>query len=748
MIITKEHLFQWNVEQVLERIKSDYSKEIKDYCGYSQSAAAYHGDNPNFEDWLNLHPEILGRYMLEQLNQNFDYKAQSTAKRGGALASNSLLEFVSNHLHAGIISSKIQSLGFVATLENVATVRYAMVANLLQKDEPYSMANLTAAIETAAHQVLGAGEPTFSVSKAIIENSKLTEMVIAENMTIKKFDKLFSDKGYQKVKGGQNAAGFYFRKPDGSTISLIPGFHRKGEILKYATGGGELGFSEAEKWWGNDLSLNEQKDYAKKHLLSFEYSELMGSTAQYSNYERWKKFITKIWEKEGRPKSVLPGLYATGGSVDANLDRAHGFGPTDMVKIKNIADKKLKELIRDAAEKSGLPVVFRFYDPDFEIIKYKNVFAIKISRPNNFFTINADYAKWFLVFWEARKNEKNIAIYYNIGRWFPKRVENAHSELIKQYGEIDVVEDIIEKATGGKMDFSLSEQKKWTENQSKMYDHYVNHSNGLVDLEEALTKAKNRKDTDEIKRLELKKKELKHSIRFIEENFHNEKATGGKMSDAQIEKLAKKFSKALENEIGKQNLLKVVAENKAETDSSICHSHDYCDANMVMDAALRAEGIRLEVPTSAADVKTWNKVWDAAKANIFFTTKLSKSDKEYNKEVDAYKWFVCDLDNKQVLSGYEFKTDAEDFSKEFTRKTVKVVHEKMLPKFGIENPKEKWKKLEKGGTPNSTEIVRNGLTVSAVRNGEVLKEYVAESETEADSFELQLKYEFNLNLNA
>ncbi|MDD3875414.1 MAG: hypothetical protein PHT69_02220 [Bacteroidales bacterium] len=86
----------------------------------------------------------------------------------------------------------------------------------------------------------------------------------------------------------------------------------------YADGGsiGKREYTEAEKWWGNDLSLNEQKEYAKKHLENFEYSELMGSTSQFSTASRRKKFITEIWEKEGRPKSIIPGIYANGGEVN------------------------------------------------------------------------------------------------------------------------------------------------------------------------------------------------------------------------------------------------------------------------------------------------------------------------------------------------------------------------------------------------------------------------------------------------
>lgn len=67
MIITQEHLFQWNIEQVLTKIEYDYSKEI---------IATYESrkDIETFEDWLSIHPDILGRYMLEQLNVNFDFE--------------------------------------------------------------------------------------------------------------------------------------------------------------------------------------------------------------------------------------------------------------------------------------------------------------------------------------------------------------------------------------------------------------------------------------------------------------------------------------------------------------------------------------------------------------------------------------------------------------------------------------------------------------------------------------------------
>lgn len=65
-ILTQEHLFQWNIEQVLIRIQNDYSKDIINTYEIRK-------DILTFEDWLSINPDILGRYMLEQLNSNFDF---------------------------------------------------------------------------------------------------------------------------------------------------------------------------------------------------------------------------------------------------------------------------------------------------------------------------------------------------------------------------------------------------------------------------------------------------------------------------------------------------------------------------------------------------------------------------------------------------------------------------------------------------------------------------------------------------
>lgn len=68
--------------------------------------------------------------------------------------------------------------------------------------------------------------------------------------------------------------------------------------------------------------------------------------------------------------------------------------------------------------------------------------------------------------------------------------------------------------------------------------------------------------------------------------------------------------------------------------------------------------------------------------------RLSKSERDYNNEVDLYKYFV--VFNNKIESGYEFKSDAVDEANNYEPK-AKVVSLQDLKKSGLENPKNKWK---------------------------------------------------------
>jgi hypothetical protein len=69
----------------------------------------------------------------------------------------------------------------------------------------------------------------------------------------------------------------------------------------------------------------------------------------------------------------------------------------------------------------------------------------------------------------------------------------------------------------------------------------------------------------------------------------------------------------------------------------------------------------------------------------------------YNKDVDAYNFYVVNLDTKRAETGFEFKEDAVDLLNDYDdKKKYKVVSKRALKAMGIENPNESFK-YEDGG---------------------------------------------------
>jgi len=84
------------------------------------------------------------------------------------------------------------------------------------------------------------------------------------------------------------------------------------------------------------------------------------------------------------------------------------------------------------------------------------------------------------------------------------------------------------------------------------------------------------------------------------------------MTTTQIDRLARVFLRGLRKEIGAAKFRKARVLNADETNPMVCHSHDFCDANMVMLAAFESEG--LDIPETDEDERAWGLVWDRAKA--------------------------------------------------------------------------------------------------------------------------------------
>lgn len=68
--------------------------------------------------------------------------------------------------------------------------------------------------------------------------------------------------------------------------------------------------------------------------------------------------------------------------------------------------------------------------------------------------------------------------------------------------------------------------------------------------------------------------------------------------------------------------------------------------------------------------------------------RLNKAQSDYNKDVDAYKYFV--VVNNKITEGYEFKSDAIDAANEYEPK-AKILTKQGLKKANIVNTSSQWK---------------------------------------------------------
>lgn len=91
-------------------------------------------------------------------------------------------------------------------------------------------------------------------------------------------------------------------------------------------------------------------------------------------------------------------------------------------------------------------------------------------------------------------------------------------------------------------------------------------------------------------------------------------------------RLARAFGEQVQETLSRDEFRQVIDRNKGEPERSpICHSHDFCDANMSMHDAFVATFGRnpLDTPSadnimSDADEQLWNDAWAIAKAADFF----------------------------------------------------------------------------------------------------------------------------------
>ena len=85
------------------------------------------------------------------------------------------------------------------------------------------------------------------------------------------------------------------------------------------------------------------------------------------------------------------------------------------------------------------------------------------------------------------------------------------------------------------------------------------------------------------------------------------------------ESLAREFSDALKGLLLPEEIREIVERNREETNSRICHTHDFCDANVVLFDVFMKHGMDI-ADEGGRDRwgKLWDESWQMAKASDFW----------------------------------------------------------------------------------------------------------------------------------
>lgn len=85
-----------------------------------------------------------------------------------------------------------------------------------------------------------------------------------------------------------------------------------------------------------------------------------------------------------------------------------------------------------------------------------------------------------------------------------------------------------------------------------------------------------------------------------------------------VDSLALEFCDAMRATLSAEQMKSVVSLNREETNPHVCHSHDFCDANMVLHEVFMRRGMDLS-DEARTDRLTdlWNQTWDLAKSRDF-----------------------------------------------------------------------------------------------------------------------------------
>jgi hypothetical protein len=195
-------------------------------------------------------------------------------------------------------------------------------------------------------------------------------------------------------------------------------------------------------------------------------------------------------------------------------------------------------------------------------------------------------------------------------------------------------------------------------------------------------------------------------------------------------RLALEFARKLHAALPTVQMALLVARNADETDPMVCHSHDFCDANMVMDEAMqRVLGRATRMPSDAeegnctqaesdADTTLWNTAWDQARLAGFDLTELARRAAE-----ELAKRLAAKYPQKEVTVTLSDMYDEND--NEVSKWVVAVTGEdregvidpfaSCCGRFAVD-PTEEWG-IERADAMDMRQVNRQFLAVAEGREG-------------------------------
>ena len=93
-------------------------------------------------------------------------------------------------------------------------------------------------------------------------------------------------------------------------------------------------------------------------------------------------------------------------------------------------------------------------------------------------------------------------------------------------------------------------------------------------------------------------------------------------------RIARSFCEVIRKHLTPDEIKEAIVRNRAQTDPNVCHTHDFCDANMAMEEAVENSGLKTPCDIGNGNkgweecCEAWGLAWDKAKEAEFVAERV------------------------------------------------------------------------------------------------------------------------------